>query len=235
MPPSGDPLRPFLRANLKRFKSAVVVVTLVVGVAIGARADGPGTETKVRTGIARTAQGICPLLVGQAIADVSAFTLSGERVNVRALVAEQPTVLVFFRGGWCPYCNLQLAQLRLIQTALREIGFQTIAISPDDPSSLRAAVARHQLDYTLLSDPESQVIAAFGLAYRAAPNDIGDATVQSSAAEATGRLPRLLPVPAVYVLSPHGRVVYQYANVDFRVRMSAEVLLTAARSYAPEH
>lgn len=217
--------------------SAVVVAAIAAGLAIGATAlaDGSGAEPKLRTGIARTAHDVCPLMVGQAMPDATAFSLDGQRVDVRALVAERPTVLIFFRGGWCPYCNLQLAQLRLIQESLREIGFQTIAISPDDADSLRAAVERHQLDYTLLSDPESRVVRAFGLAYRAAANDIGDAAIQSNAADAAGRLPRLLPVPAVYVLSPHGRVVYQYANVDFRVRMSAEVLLTAARSYAPQN
>ena len=83
-----------------------------------------------------SANGIQPLLVGQSVPDVQLQTADGKAFNLKQELAEQPTVLIFYRGGWCPYCNLQLSQLQKIESQLQDLGYQIIAISPDRPEML---------------------------------------------------------------------------------------------------
>jgi peroxiredoxin len=132
---------------------------------------------------------------------------------------------VFFRQGWCPYCDIQLSELRLIEKDLNEVGYRVIAISPDLPNALKARVAKNGLTYELFSDSSAALIKAFGIAF--------EATNAKSSVEVT-RKPdqplRLMPVPAVYLIGTDGRVQFQYVNPDYRTRVPKDVLLAAAKS-----
>lgn len=87
---------------------------------------------------AESADKVTPLLISSEIPEVSLKNISGETVSLRNKVYEQPTILVFYRGGWCPYCNRHLAELKQIEDKLYEIGYQILAISPDRPEKLKA-------------------------------------------------------------------------------------------------
>src|ERR1700739_1959415 len=77
------------------------------------------------------------LKIGDLIRDVTLRTVEGTEVNLRKLVAEKPAVLVFYRGGWCPFCNVHLSSLLGIEQDLDKQGVQIIAIGMDQPSKLR--------------------------------------------------------------------------------------------------
>ena len=181
------------------------------------------------------ASDIRPLLIGQQIPDIALSDIDGKTVTLRALAAEKPIVLVFYRGGWCPYCSRQLSQLRAVEAPLLEIGYRIVAVSPDTPRHLRETADRGELRYTLLSDEALTAARKFGLAYKAKPEDFGSKAFHQAWRKRQGygasQQEDMLPVPAVYLVSKRGRVVYQYVNIDFRVRLSGEVLLTAARAY----
>ena len=170
-----------------------------------------------------------PLLIGSSVPDVIVRSVDGQDVRLREAVAGKPTALIFYRGGWCPYCNMQLSGLRLIQQNLATLGYQVLAISADRPEALRETLAKQPLGYTLLSDSKLAASKAFGIAFR-----LDDATVQKyrefniDLEQASGETHHALPVPSVFVLDAEGVIQFQYVNPDYRVRVPQDVLLAAA-------
>jgi peroxiredoxin len=108
---------------------------------------------------------INPITAGQVIPPISLKTLDGQQFDLNAFIAGKPTVLIFYRGGWCHYCNLQLAGLQKIEPELINSGFQIIAVSPDRPEKLNESVVKHELTYRLLSDNEMTAATALGIAF----------------------------------------------------------------------
>ena len=96
------------------------------------------------------------LKVGDSIPDVALRTAEDKEVRLRKLVSDRPAVLVFYRGGWCPFCNAHLQSLSSITNDLTKEGVQLIAISMDQPSKLRETMQKDKLDYTLLSDSDAK-------------------------------------------------------------------------------
>lgn len=105
---------------------------------------------------------ISPLLIGEKIPNISLSDISGKKINLLELAAKKPSVLVFYRGGWCPYCNLHLSELQLIESEIIKAGYQIIAISPDSPESLQASISKNKLNYLLLSDNQTEATRSFG-------------------------------------------------------------------------
>lgn len=185
-------------------------------------------------GYASEAAEVTPILTGTAIPEVSLHSVDGDSVQLMELVKEQPTVLIFYRGGWCPYCNKHMAQLQEIHSDLLELGYRVLAISPDKPEFLKETVLEKDLGYTLLSDSNMEATKAFGLAFK-----VDDKTVErykSNGMDLTkrsGHDHNLLPVPAVFLVNPDGMITFQYVNPDYKTRINSEVLLAAAKAYYP--
>ncbi len=182
--------------------------------------------------IYQTAADVCPLKVGMEIPDVELQNAQGELTSVRTLLSEKPTLLVFYRGSWCPYCNVHLAKLQEAEDKLIELGFQVVAISPDVPMNLQKAIEKNDLQYTLLSDNELKLTAAMGLAYR-----VSDATFTRykerglDLEEASGGNDHHgLPVPAAYLIDKEGLVHFNYVNPNYKTRIDPNVIMVAAES-----
>lgn len=170
-----------------------------------------------------SAKDIRPLPVGATIPDIAVTTIDGDPFDLMAAVKAQPTVLVYYRGGWCPFCNMQLASLQQIEPTLKEIGYQIIAISADRPSSLLPTLDRHALTYTLLSDSTMAGAKALGIAWK-------DTRGGRKLERASGMDHHILPVPAVIILDRKGVIQFLYANPNYRVRLDGDNLLDAARA-----
>lgn len=181
--------------------------------------------------IPRAAPEVRPILIGADVPAVVLETVNGETFDLKAAVATQPTILIFYRGGWCPYCNLYLGQLQNAETKLRNLGYQILAISPDQPEKLRDSGNTEKLTYTLLSDAAMAASKAFGIAFR-----VDDATVEKykgygiDLEAASGETHHLLPVPAVFIVGTDGVISFVYVNPDYKTRLEPEVLIAAARS-----
>ena len=176
--------------------------------------------TTVVSDVPNKPEDISPLLVGETIPDVTLRTASGETVSLLTEVAKKPTLLVFYRGGWCPYCTKHLAELRLMQPDMDRMGYQMLAIGTDAPEGLKNTHEKGELNYTLLSDADLTAAKAFGLAFKAAPKN-ADMLLKSSGGKNTDGL---LPVPAVFVLDTKGVIKYEHINPNFKERVSAKVL-----------
>ncbi len=166
-------------------------------------------------------------------------TADGETIALRALVAQRPSVLIFYRGGWCPICTEHLSELIDIQDDLTALGYQLLAISPDRPEVLAEAdaianEAGVQATYTLLSDAPMTVSRAFGLAFQVDAETVEQYKEWGIDLEAaSGEIHHLLPVPAVYVVGTDGEIVYAHANPDYRDRLDSDKILAVARDAAP--
>ena len=95
---------------------------------------------------------VCPVKIGAQWPVISLTTVDGTQFDLNAAIAEQPTIVLYYRGGWCPYCNMQLGQLSRIEPQLLALGYQIIAVSPDRPAELQTSTDKLDVKYALLSD-----------------------------------------------------------------------------------
>lgn len=169
---------------------------------------------------------ISPLLIGEKIPAVKVPAADGRLYDLNAAVCQKPTILIFYRGGWCPFCNRELAGIQSIQTNLVKLGYQIIAISTDSPRNLSKSAEKNQLTYTLLSDADLAVSKKFGLAF--------EAPVAYSKTLETGsdgkNVNKLLPVPSVFILDKKGVIQFEYINPDYRQRISPELMIAVAET-----
>jgi len=171
------------------------------------------------------------LKVGDSIPDVTLRTVEDKEVHLRKLIADKPAVLVFYRGGWCPFCNVHLQSLSGIKDDLAREGVQLIAISMDQPSKLRETLQKDKLDYTLLSDSDASAVQAFGISFK-----VSDATLEKMKTHgvdldaATGNSDHILPHPAVFVVNTTGIIRFAHVNPDFKVRLEPAKVLEAAKA-----
>jgi len=183
--------------------------------------------------VASSADQVTPLLNNAMIPDVTVKNTEGEDVSLRDLVSDKPSIFVFYRGGWCPYCNQHLADLKKIENDIEKMGYQVFAISADRPELLKETMAKNELTYTLLSDSPMNATKAFGIAFK-----VDDATINRykeygiDLEEDSGYNHHLLPAPAIYLVGTDGIVDFNYVNPDYKKRIEGEILLAAAKAYA---
>ncbi|MBZ4192527.1 peroxiredoxin-like family protein [Niabella beijingensis] len=173
---------------------------------------------------------ISPLLTGESIPRVTLPDKEGKLFDLNKAVTAQPVVLIFYRGGWCPFCNRQLAGLQAVNGDLVKKGFQVIAIGTDSPELLKRSSEKEKLDYLLLSDAGVTTARKFGIAYKAPEQYAG--ILQKSTGGKNKDL--LLPVPAVFILDRKGVIRFEYINPDFKQRISVPLLLAAANALYAE-
>ena len=183
--------------------------------------------------LAASAAEVRPLLLGSAMPDVALQAVDGKPVSLKRQVDGKPAILVFYRGGWCPYCNLQLSELRLITKDAEALGYQMIAISPDRPEELARTLTKDKLDYTLLSDAKADALRAFGIGFR-----VDDATIREylgygiDLEKASGQGHHALPVPSVFIVDANGILQFSYTHPDYKVRVPGSVIMAAAKAIA---
>jgi len=180
------------------------------------------------------AREVNPVEVGATAPDVPLTRSDGTEVMLHSLTQNEPIALVFYRGGWCPYCNTQLSSLGAVESDLRELGFDVHAVSVDRWEKVADARESADFAYALYSDASARAAKAFGLAFR-----VDGDTYQRllgygiNLEEASGETHHILPVPAVFLIDQSGRIRFRYFNADYKERLSGEALVKAARNGRP--
>ena len=185
----------------------------------------------LRAEIAASAEETQPLPAGVAAPAFTARNADGSEFAFDPGALERPALLIFYRGGWCPYCNRHLAELRHVVPELEQRGMDVYFLSADSPANLASALHgdAEGLDYTLLSDARLSAAEAFGLAFR-----IPDAYYEAAKEygvdfeEASGETHRALPIPAAYLIDAEGMIRFGHTNPNFTQRLSANELRAAA-------
>lgn len=183
-----------------------------------------GDTVKMTAGVPLKPEDISPLLIGEQIPVLRLPRSSGEMFDLNKSVSETPTILVFYRGGWCPYCSKQLSGLQEIEKDLTKMGYQVIAISTDSPDNLNKTMNKEKLSYTLLSDADLNAARRFGIAFKS-PESYDKFLPATSGGK---NVDKLLPVPSVFILNKKGNILFEYINPNITQRLSASLLKAAA-------
>lgn len=181
------------------------------------------------------AEDISPKQVGDRAPAFTVHTVDGEDYRFDPDNLERPTILISFRGGWCPYCNTHLSELRYVIPELKENGFDVLFLSNDRPEQLYSSLKMEtredidSLDYIILSDADINAAQALGTAFIVSDGlieyldekgrDYEDSSITKY---------RALAVPAVFVISISGEIKFAYTNPNYKVRLPADELRQAA-------
>lgn len=195
-------------------KKIICLALFAIGLSVHAQNDLPKVATE-----------IAPLLIGEKIPNFILKSVENTAVNLTELISKKRTVLVFYRGGWCPYCNAHLAALGEAEKQLLDLGYQIIAISPDAPKSLRVTDDQQKLNYVLLSDSTGELSRAVGIAFQAPENYKTIITKDSDGVNNS-----FLPVPAVFILNTNAEIEFEHITPNFKNRISNDLLIAAAKS-----
>ena len=154
-------------------------------------------------------------------------------IDLAKLMAKGPLVVTFYRGGWCPFCCLEL---RAYQAALAEItalGARLVAVSPETPDNALTTMEKNELRFTVLSDVGGRLADALGIGFELTPAI--RARYQAGgydlpARNGDGRWS--LPVPATYVIGRGGRIRFAAIDPDYRARLEPTLAINALRDLA---
>ncbi|MGE3975905.1 MAG: peroxiredoxin-like family protein [Bdellovibrionales bacterium] len=217
--------------NLTIFTVAVVIS----GCSSASKNTSASMSEVTKIQLPLSADAVRPVLVGTMSPDIKVRNPSGEEVDLSKVLAGRPSLLIFYRGGWCPYCNLQLSSLQKIEKDIRKLGVQIIAVSPDRPEELIKSVAKHVLNYILISDSDMNAAKAFGIAYR-----VDDETVEKyknykiDLEASSGQNHHGLPVPSLFAIARDGTIAFSYVNPNYKMRPSSDVVFAVARDISKE-
>ncbi|MEM9217016.1 MAG: peroxiredoxin-like family protein [Cyanobacteria bacterium P01_F01_bin.150] len=171
------------------------------------------------------------LKVGDTIPDFALPNATGQTVAIRELLAPGPVVIAFYRGGWCPYCNLELKALQNALASIQETGAALVAISPETPDNSLTTQEKNELAFPVLSDLDNQVARQSGLVFQlpASLRPIYDGFGIDLVAY-NGNDQFELPIPATYVVQPNGEIVYAFADVDYTKRAEPSDVVNALKA-----
>ena len=164
------------------------------------------------------------------------FTLpgaAGRSVSLRERLTEGPVVLTFYRGGWCPYCNLQLRSYQKVLPEIVRLGASLVAVSPELPDGSLSVVEANELTFDVLSDFGNAVSRSYGLTF-AMPPELRDVMLQvgKDLTRMNGDDSWELPVPATYVVAPDGRITFSFVDAEYRNRLEPSEIVAALSELA---
>jgi len=181
---------------------------------------------KATENLIATRQAERTLKVGDAMPPFKLLDSDGTSVDSAKLLAKGPLVISFYRGVWCPYCNLDLQALEAVAEDIRSLGATLVAISPQTAPNSRKAKEQHHLSFPILNDPNGKIAHAFNLRFR-----LADDVVQIykgfgvDLAAFNGEPSYTLPMPARFVVAQNGSIVYAEVSPDYTRRPDPSELL----------
>lgn len=193
-----------------------------------ASAETVAQRSEAREKLAALTQTRPVIAVGDVAPDFSLPDAAGSSVHLSELLTTGPVVVSFYRGGWCPYCNIELRALQAALPALTDAGATLVAISPDAPDDSLSTAEKSDLQFPVLSDTRAAAITAYGLNYTI--ESVSRAVLSDEEAEragARGVETQVLPTPATYVIGTDGRVAYAFVDHDYTHRAEPTELVAA--------
>ncbi|MCQ8887953.1 AhpC/TSA family protein [Pseudoalteromonas carrageenovora] len=171
------------------------------------------------------------LQIGAKVENFSLVNHNGESIELNDLLNKGPVIVSFYRGGWCPYCNLELKALNDYLAQFKTQSAQLIAISPQLPDETLSTTQKNELDFDVLSDVSNKVAEQFGLLFTL------DERIQALYTQFGidfehyyGDKSFKLPLPATYVINQEGVITYAFLNEDYTLRAEPIDIMAALES-----
>ena len=214
-----------------RPRSRFVLATLALLVAPAALADEPKADRKDAILVEIDPAGAVKLDGVPFAGEVTAPALKAKLQALRDKTGRKAVVLVFYRGAWCPYCNLQLRAFQAALADIRAAGARLVAISPQTPDNSLTLAEQAELAFPVLSDVGNAVARGYGLVFEL---DADDRAVHSGVgidlAAFNGEDSWELPAPAVFVVDADGTIRHASVAGDYRWRVGPDEVLAALRA-----
>lgn len=174
--------------------------------------------------------------VGESINDFSLSNQSGDHRSLADLRADGPVVMVFYRGGWCPYCNLELRNYQQILPQLKEAGATLVAITPETPDNSLSTSEKNELQFEVLTDERAGYAKEIGIAF-SLPDDLREVytNLGGDLNKFNGEGNWDLPIPATFVVDADGKVAFAHVDADYTTRANTEDVLDVVRSLKNVH
>lgn len=171
------------------------------------------------------------LFINSKAADFKAVDQYGSEIRLKDVLKDSLVVLIFYRGQWCPYCNRQLKKLEDSLQLIKDKGARLIAVSPEKPASISKTVEKTKASYSLLHDKEMRIMKSYGVSFEVDEKTVSRyKNAEIDLAETNGQKDKIyLPVPAVYIISKEGTIIYRYFNSDYKKRPSVQEIIDNLR------
>jgi len=163
--------------------------------------------------------------------DFSLPNIHNQQVRISDLLKKGPVILTFYRGGWCPYCNLQLRAYQEKLAEFEKHGAQLIAISPESMESAQTTVDKNEVKFEILTDKLNQVARQYGLVFKL-DSELKDIYLKFGLDLKKNQGNDLweLPIPATYVIDQTGKIRFSFLNVDYVQRAEPEDIIKTLKS-----
>lgn len=195
-------------------------------------ADTAATMQQATDQLAQAYASRAVLQVGSLAPDFELPNALGEQVKLSDHLQHGAVILTFYRGGWCPYCNLELRAYQQILPQIQAAGVSLIAVSPQTPDASLSTVEKNQLGFDVLSDVGSKVAQAYKIAFEL-PEELKQLYTQFGHAlpDVNGTSDWQLPIPTTFVIAPNRHILFAQVDVDYRNRVEpSEALVIASQA-----
>lgn len=169
--------------------------------------------------------------IGEKVSNFILPNARGEQVSLDKLLESGPVVLSFYRGGWCPFCNIELRALQDALPEIHSLGAQLVAISPQSPDQSLSTAEKNNLEFEVLSDLGNRIAHEFGLVF-----ELGEELrplykqMGVDLFEFNGDESYQLPIAATYVIRTDGIVAAAYVDVNYSTRMEPAEIVNVLRN-----
>lgn len=214
--PPGGTLAAKLAARKQDFITRAPVDT--------ARVYDEGVETVRKTGIELDAKN-----VGDTAPGFSLPNATGQTVRLAELLEDGPVVLTWYRGGWCPYCNIALRDLQERLPEFERLGATLVAVSPELPDKSLDTQEKNELEFVVLSDEGNRVAGAYGIAFKLPEPVVDKFRGRLDIPAYNGDESWSLPLAATYVIDRSGTIRWAFVDADYRNRAEPADVLEALR------
>jgi peroxiredoxin len=164
--------------------------------------------------------------VGDVVLDFNFLDNRGELIQLSQLLKSGPLVFSFYRGGWCPYCNLELRAYESILPKIQSLGANVIALSPEKNENMQSTSQKNNLSFSTGTDEGLRIAKSLGLVFELSAelkelySKFGHALSDTNS-EGLWEL----PIPATFVIEPNYRITFAYTNLDYRERLEPSQVL----------
>ncbi|MFZ2285305.1 MAG: peroxiredoxin-like family protein [Lutibacter sp.] len=167
------------------------------------------------------------LAIGSDAPQIVFTTVENEKVKLEDLYKNQPLVIIFYRGFWCPVCNKHLSDFATRAKEIEAKGAKLIAISSESYENIVQTRDKTNAEFTIISDVDGSIMKAFDVNYKvtSAYQAIIAEKLNTSISETNATKEAVLPVPATYIIDTYGKIVYKQFDPNYKVRASIEDIL----------
>lgn len=170
--------------------------------------------------------------VGDKAPEFKLLDATGELISLQEILKNGPVILIFYRGSWCPWCNLQLRTLQQLLPEINNLGATLIAVSPQTPDNSLSMKEKHELTFHVLSDQDNKVADKYGLVF-----EIEKAVIENAYNKIGLSIPHFngtdnwkIPVTGTFIIDQKGVIQSSHVNGDFRYRQEPSVIIDVLKN-----